>query len=179
MPWVLAEPKILHTSSDGKTIHSKAINGIRRLSKSGTQACIQTANTSWVIHRFTRSELEYVNKLLYPDANNNEIPFKPGRKGYIHPEESCESSLLAKNLFGSPRIPPKSYIESLERFIERCGVRTLITDARSDINEKLIENRIERIQSTQISKYRNIWTRTFHGTRFLELLEQRSGDSCA
>ena len=179
VPWVLAEPKILHTSSDGNAIHSKAINGLRRLSKSGTQACIQTANTSWVIHRFMRSELEYANKLLYPDANNNEIPFKPGRKGYLHPEESFESSLLAKNLFGNLRIPPKSYIESLERFIEICGVRNLITDARSDIDEKLIKNRIERIQPTQIRKYRDIWTRTFRGTRFLELLEQRSGNSCA
>ena len=60
VPSVLAQPTALHTSSDGQEINAlnidnEPINGVRRLSKSGIQAYIQTTRTSWVIRRHTRS----------------------------------------------------------------------------------------------------------------------------
>ena len=40
-----------------------------------------------MIHRHTRSELEYAGKVLYPYANKQK-QFKPNRKGYLLPKES-------------------------------------------------------------------------------------------
>ena len=75
-PWVLAEPEIRHTCSDGQPVLNKPTNGVRRLRKRGIQASINAAKTGWVIHHHTRSELEYASKLLYSDANKQTIPFK-------------------------------------------------------------------------------------------------------
>ena len=175
VPWVLAEPEIRHTSSDGQLVLSKPANGLRRLRKRGIQASINTANTGWVIHRHTRSELEYASKLLYPDVNKQAIPFKANRKGYVLPKESRSSRQLATQLFGPEHQPPQAYRDSLERFIDRCGLRDLIAAARSDIAEAPIRQRIDAMDPAQIHDNRSIWTRTFRGTRFLKLLEQRSG----
>ena len=99
-PWVLAEPEIRHTCSDGQPVLSKPTNGVRRLRKRGIQASINAAKTGWVIHHHTRSELEYASKLLYSDANKQTIPFKTNRKGYVLPDESPRSRQLVTQLFG-------------------------------------------------------------------------------
>ena len=174
VPWVLAEPEIQHTSSDGRPVKSKPVNGLRRLSKRGIQASIHKANTSWVIHRHTRSELEYAAKLLHPDVNKQAIPFKPNRKGYLLPKESLKSRRLATKLLGPTHQPPQAYIDSLEAFIDRCSIRDLITAARAEIGEGPITNRINAMDPAQIRSNQAIWRHTFRGTRFLKLLEQRS-----
>ena len=173
VPWVLAEPEVRHTSSDGHTIQHTPVNGLRRLSKGGHQACIHTANTGWVIHRHTRSELEYAIKLVYSDANNQEIPFKKGRKGYLRPKERQESRQLATNLLGPSHQPPQAYLDSLEAFINRCGIGPMIETARAGIDATTIRRRIKAMDPDQIRRHREIWERTFRGTRFLRLLEQR------
>tara|TARA_Y100001933_G_scaffold222637_1_gene233364 strand:- start:711 stop:1226 length:516 start_codon:yes stop_codon:yes gene_type:complete len=105
-PWVLAEPEMRHTCSDGHPVLSKPTNGVRRLRKHGTQASINADNTGWVIDRNTRSELEYASKLLYSDANMQTIPFKANREGYVLPDESLRSRQLARQLFGPRHHPP-------------------------------------------------------------------------
>ena len=174
VPWVLAEPEIQHTSSDGRPVKSKPVNGLRRLSKRGIQASIHKANTSWVIHRHTRSELEYAAKLLHPDVNKQAIPFKPNRKGYLLPKENLKSRRLATKLLGPTHQPPQAYIDSLEAFIDRCSIRDLITAARAEIGEDPINKRIKAMHPDDISNNRSIWTRTFRGTRFLNLLKERA-----
>ena len=177
VPWVLGEPEILHTSSDGININSTAVNGLRRLRKRGIQASIHRANTSWVIHRHTRSELEYASKLLHPDVNKQEIPFKPNRKGYLLPKENLESRQLASHLLGPTHQPPQAYLDSLEAFIACCGIRDLITAARAEIDAETITNRIRAMHPDDINNNRSIWKCTFRGTRFLKLLKQRTRES--
>ena len=177
VPSVEAEPEIRHITSDRQTVKSKPVNGLRRLSKGGLQASIQKENTSWVIHRHTRSEPEYAAKLLYPYANKQKVQFKPNRKGYRLPKESQESRQLARNLFGPSHQPPQDYRDSLNAFIERCGIHDLITAARAEIGEAPITKRIKAMSPEEISSNRSIWQRTFRGTRFLKLLEQRSRKS--
>ena len=173
MPWVLGTPKINHICSDGQPVHSPATNSLRRLSKSGIQADTKTTNTGWVIHRHTRSEIEYASKLLYPDANKQTIPFKQNRKGYKLPEEKRVSRKLATRLFGPEHQPPQDYRNSLESFIAECGVHKLITTARKDIREATIRRRIRAMDTAVIQKNRKIWKHTFRGTRFLAMLEKR------
>ena len=173
VPYTLAISKIRHNSSDGQALPSKVMNKVRKLSKSGIQACIHKANTGWVIHRHTRSELEYAAKLLHPDVNELENPFKPNRGGYLLREESIESRQLATNLFGAFHQPPQAYLKSLETFIDHCGIRELLTTARAEIEEETINKRIQAMNPSQIRDRRMIWQRTFQGTRFLEQLEQR------
>ena len=179
VPCVQAEPEIRHTTSDKQAVKSKPVNGLRRLSKGGLQASIHKTNTSWVIHRHTRSELEYAAKLLYPYANKQKIQFKPNRKGYLLPKESSESRQLATNLFGFSHQPPQAYRDSLEAFIDRCGIRDLITAARAEIGEEPINKRIKAMDPDEINSNRSVWSRTFRGTRFLKLLEKRSRKSAA
>ena len=176
VPSIAAEPEIRHTSSDGKRLRSTPVNGLRRLSKGGLQASIHKENTGWVIHRHTRSELEYAGKVLYPYANKLK-QFKPNRKGYLLPKESNESRQLASNLLGPTHQPPQAYLDSLEAFIDRCGIRELIAAARAEIGEEPIKRRIKAMHPDVISNNRSIWQRTFRGTRFLKLLEQRSRKS--
>ena len=173
VPWVLATAKINHICSDGQPVHSPATNGLRRLRKSGIQADTKTTNTGWVIHRHTRSEIEYASKLLYPDANKQTIPFKQNRKGYELPEEKSVSRKLATRLFGPEHQPPQDYRNSLENFIAECGVHKLITTARKDIREATIRRRIRAMNKAVIQKNRKIWKHTFRGTRFLAMLEKR------
>ena len=177
VPCVQAEPEVRHTTSDRQSVKSKPVNGLRRLSKGGIQASIHKPDTSWVIHRHTRSELEYAAKLLYPYANKQKVQFKPNRKGYLLPQESLESRQLATNLLGSSHQPPQSYLDSLEAFIDRCGIRELITAARAEIGETPIKKRIKAMTPEEIISNRPVWKRTFRGTRFLKLLQQRSRNS--
>ena len=127
-----------------------------------------------MIHRHTRSELEYASKLLYPDVNKQAIPFKANRKGYVLPKESRNSRQLATQLFGPEHQPPQAYRDSLQQFIERCDLQELIAAARSDIAEAPIRQRIDAMDPAQIRDNRSIWTRTFRGTRFLNLLKERA-----
>ena len=178
VPTVLAEPTVRHTSSDGQeinplTIDNEPLNGMRRLSKSGIQACIETTNTGWVIHRHTRSELKYSAKLLHPDVNELTNPFKPNRTGYLLREESMESRQLASNLLGHTHRPPQAYLNSLEDFINRCGINELIHEARAEINEEKIKETIKAMNPNVIKTHRTVWQYTFRGTRFLKMLEQR------
>ena len=179
VPYVLAESQIRHISSDGQDVADRVMNRVRKLSKNGIQACIQKTNTSWVIHRHTRSELEYAAKLLHPDVNELENPFKPNRGGYLLREESVDSRQLATNLFGTTHRPPQGYLDSLEAFIDHCGIRHLITTARAAINEEFINRQIQAMNPDQIKSRRMIWQRTFQGTRFLERLRQRCRESNA
>ena len=178
VPSVLDEPTVRHTSSDGQkinalTIDNEPLNGLRRLSKSGIQACIETTNTGWVIHRHTRSELEYSAKLLHPDVNELANPFKPNRTGYLLREEGVESRQLATNLLGPSHRPPQAYLNSLEAFIDRCGVNELIHEARAQIDEEQIKETIKAMNPKMIKTHQTVWQRTFRGTRFLKMLEQR------
>lgn len=174
VPYVLAEPKTRHISSDGQAVASKVVSGVRKLSKSGVQANIHTEKTGWVIHRHTRSELEYAAKLLYPFKNLDSSPFKSNRGGYLLREESAESRQLGTNLLGPTHQPPQDYTASLEAFINRCGIRNLVTSARDEIAEETINQRIKAMNPDQIRGRQSIWRRTFQGTRFLKLLEERS-----
>ena len=177
VPWVLAEPKIRHTSSDGKRVKSKPVNGLRRLRKRGIQTSIDKSNIRWLIYRHTRSELEYSAKLLRPDVNERTIPFKPNRKGYLLPKEDLESRQLATNLLGPSHQPPQAYLDSLKVFIDRCGINDLITAAKTEIGEAPITQRIRAIHPNEINSIRSIWQRTFRGTRLLKLLKQRSREN--
>ena len=174
VPWVLAEPPIHHTSSDGQVVLSSSVGDLRRLRKRGIQANINCANTGWVIHRHTRSELEYASKLLYPDVNKQEIPFKPNRKGFVMPPESQQALRLASRLFGPSLQPPQAYTASYQRFITRCGIQPLISDAQAEINEAEITQRIEQMEPRMIQRHRAVWEKTFRGTRFLALLDRRA-----
>ena len=177
VPYVLDKPKISHISSDGQAVADQVVNGVRKLGKKGIQACIHTTNTGWVIHRHTRSELEYASKLLHPDVNALDNLFKPNRGGYFLREESADSRQLATNLFGKSHQPPQAYLKSLEDFIDRCGIDDLITAARAEIDEELIKKRIETMNPDQIRRRHKVWKRTFRGTRFLKMLKQRSRKS--
>ena len=114
--------------------------------------------------------------MLYPYANKQK-QFKPNRKGYLLPKESVESRQLASNLLGPSHQPPQAYRDSLEAFIDRCGIRELIEAARAEIGEEPINKRIKAMHPDEISRNRSIWSRTFRGTRFLKLLEKRSRKS--
>ena len=122
------------------------------------------------IHGFT----EELTRYLFA---NKQKQFKPNRKGYLLPKESVESRQLASNLLGPTHQPPKAYLDSLEAFIDRCGIRELIAAARAEIGEEPIKTRIKAMHPDEISSNRNIWQRTFRGTRFLKLLEKRSRKS--
>ena len=84
---------------------------------------------------------------------------------------------LAGNLLGPSQQPPQAYRDSLETFIDRCGIRELIAAARAEIGEEPINTRIKAMHPDEISRNRSIWSRTFRGTRFLKLLEKRSRKS--
>ena len=173
VPWVLSRPSCRHISSDGKKVPSKSWNGVRRLRKRGTLNGIGQAGSGWVIHRHTRSELEYASKLLYPDVNNLDKPFKPNRDGYSFKKENQRARQLAHNLFGSTSQPPKDYRESLQAFIQRCGLVDCLSEARAWISEAELIRRIDSIPADDVQAHRDIWERTFKGTRFLPLLEAR------
>ena len=176
-PWVLAEPKIQHTSSDGRHVKSKPINGLRRQSKHGIQASIDKPNTSWVIHCHTRSELKYAAKLLHPDVNKQAITLKPSRKGYLLLKESLESRQLATKLVGPTHQPPQAYIDSCKTFIDRCSIRDLITATQAEKAKEPITNRINAMDPAQIRSNKAISTHTFRGTHFLQLVKQHSRKS--
>ena len=76
-PWVLAEPEIRHTCSDGQPVLSKPTNGVRWLRKRGIQASINAAKTGWVIHRHTRSELEYASNCSTRTPTSKRFSSKP------------------------------------------------------------------------------------------------------
>ena len=170
-------PKSATSSSDGQAVADQVVNGVQKLGKKGIQACIHTTNTGWVIHRHTRSELEYASKLLHPDVNALDNPFKPNRGGYLLREESADSRQLVTNLFGTSHQPPQAYLKSLEDFIDRCGIDDLITAARAEIDEELIKKLIETMNPDQTRRRQKVWKRTFRGTRFLKMLKQRSRKS--
>ena len=146
---------------------------MRRLRKRGTLNGIGQAGTGWVIHRHTRSELEYASKLLYPDVNKLDNPFKPNRDGYESRKENRRARELAHSLFGSTAQPPDDYLNSLEAFIRRCGLVDCLAEARSWISEAELIRRIEAISADDVQTHRDIWKRTFKGTRFLPMLEAR------
>ena len=173
VPWVLNKPPCRHISSDGRQVPSRSWNGVRRLKKRGTLNGIGQAGTGWVIHRHTRSELEYASKLLYPDVNKLNNPFKPNRNGYLYKKENHRSRELAHSLFGSTAQPPQHYLNSLEAFIRRCGLVDCLAEARSWISEAELIRRIEPISADDVQAHRDIWKRTFKGTRFLPMLEAR------
>lgn len=178
-PWVLAKPTILHTSSDGQKIASKAFNGVRRLKKGGIQAKTDQPNTGWMIHRLIRSELEYVSKLLYPrnkDVSKMDAPFKTNRNGFITTKEGIESRQLAYNIFGTSSMPPQDYINSLETYIQRCGISEALKQARSTISEEAILKKIDAIPAQLVHNNKEIWQRSFRRTRFLDILEARANE---
>ena len=129
VPWVLERPSITHTNSEGKRIESvnRSFKGVVRLKKKGSLATIGKANTGWMVHRLIRSELEYASKLLYPDASKIDIPFKENRNGFMTGEEGHDSRQLAHNIFGATCVPPEDYVNSLETFLQRCGICRLNT----------------------------------------------------
>ena len=175
VPWVLERPSITHTNSEGTCIESvnRSFKGVVRLKKKGSLATIRKANTGWMIHRLIRSELEYVSKLLYPDATKIDIPFKENRKGFMPGKEGHESRQLAHNIFGSTCLPPEDYINSLEAFIQDCDISQALHQARATINEETILERINTIPPKTIHDYRRIWQKTLRGTRFLEVLKSK------
>ena len=172
VPWV-RNPSCRHISCDGRKVPSQSWNGVRRLRKRGTLNGIGQAGTGWVIHRHTRSELEYASKLLYPDVNKPDNPFKPNRDGYEFKEENERARELAHSLFGSTSQPPEDYLNSLEDFIQRCGLVNDLTEAQALISEAELIRRIEAISADEVQAHREIWKRTFRGTRFLPMLEAR------
>ena len=174
VPWVLNKPSCRHISSDGRKVPtSRSWDGVRRLKKRGALNGIGKAGTGWVIHRHTRSELEYASKLLYPDVNKLDKPFKANRDGYQFKEENQRARELAHSLFGSTAQPPEDYLNSLEAFIQRCGLVDDLSEARALISEAELISRIEAISADDVRAHRDIWKRTFRGTRFLPMLEAR------
>jgi hypothetical protein len=117
--------------------------------------------------------LEYVSKLLYPDASKIDIPFKENRKGFMPGKEGHESRQLAHNIFGLTCLPPEDYINSLEAFIQDCDISQALDQARATINEETILERINTIPPKTIHDYRRIWQKTLRGTRFLEVLKSK------
>ena len=111
--------------------------------------------------------------MLHPDLNDLANPFKPNRVGYLLREESMESRQLATNLLGPTHRPPQVYLDSLEVFIDRCGVNELINEARSQIDEEQIKEKIKAMNPYVIKTHQTVWQYTFRGTRFLKMLEQR------
>ena len=174
VPWVLSKPSCRHISSDGRKVPiSRSCKGVRCLKKSGALNGIGQAGTGWVIHRHTRSELEYASKLLYPDVNKLDNPFKLNRNGYESRKGNRRARELAHSLFGSTAQPPEDYLNSLESFIRRCGLVDALAEARSWISEAELIRRIEAIPADDVRTHRDIWKRTFKGTRFLPMLEAR------
>ena len=47
--------------------------------------------------------------------------------------------------------PPQAYTASYQRFITRCGIQPLISDAQAEINEADITQRIEQM-AVQLSE---------------------------
>ena len=176
VPWVQEMPSITHTNSEG--IHIESVNrsfkGVVRLKKKGTLANIGKANTGWMVHRLIRSELEYVSKVLYPDASKIDIPFKENRSGFMTSEEGRDSRQLARNIFGSTCLPPEDYVNSLDTFIQHCDIRKALQQARATINEETIFKRIDNIPPKIIRDYQRIWQKTLRGTRFLEVLKSKT-----
>ena len=58
-----------------------------------------------------------------------------------------ESRQLASNLLGHTHRPPQAYLNSLEDFINRCGINELIHEARAEINEEKIKETIKSDES--------------------------------
>ena len=173
VPWVKATQSCKHVNSNNQFIKTKPFNGIRRLQKNAPIARIGEKHSSWVIHRHTRSEIEYACKLLYPRPNEKEIPFKTNRIGFIMPKEKANSRQLAINLFGKSNQPPQEYYNSLKGFIEKCGIHHAINEARSKISDPEIKTKINNIPKSVIAKHKAIWRKTFRKTRYLKLLEER------
>ena len=173
VPWVKATQSCKHVNSNNQSIKTKPFNGIRRLQKNAPIARIGEKHSSWVIHRHTRSEIEYACKLLYPRPNEKEIPFKTNRTGFIMPKEKTNSRLLATNLFGKSHQPPQDYYNSLKDFIEKCEIHDAINEARSKISDPEIKSKINNIPKSVIAKHKTVWRKTFRQTRYLKLLEAR------
>ena len=89
-------------------------------------------------------------------------------------EEGHDSRQLAHNIFGATCVPPEDYVNSLEAFIQRCGISQALQQARATINEEAILKRIDSIPPKIIHDYRRIWQKTLRGTRFLEVLKSKA-----
>ena len=101
------------------------------------------------------------------------IPFKANRKGYVLPDESPPLTPTRHTVVRPEALTPQAYRNSLEQFIDRCNLHDLIASARSDVAEAPIRQRIEAMDLDQIREHRVIWKHTFRGTHFLQLLQQR------
>ena len=134
---------------------------------------IGLSGCAWIMHRIIRSEIEYVHRLFKKRADtSDQALFRDNRDGYrLHP-----STAGAREYFNQV-LPPaevSKYHQSLDDFLETCGVLNDIAESRKSITEEEIYKKLNSLSDEDLMRESALMSSIFSGTRFYDWLDKIS-----
>lgn len=124
----------------------------------------------WIYHIKSRSELEYSFRCInsWPGAQTF---FYRNRGGYFRIDSAHEDRDLVNSL--SDYTTFQGYIDELDNFKKKCGINYLIEKSIMRYSEETLIDRLQNIDIQVILDEKKIWRKSFSGTKYLKLLENR------
>ena len=166
--------RMLHRSADQTKLQARQLKPWIKPRRSSPKPPSAARAGAWILHRFIRSEREYAARLFQRKASSNSkpIPFKENRPGYRLRRDNPQIRAILEAME-----PPESgpaTIPCLDAFISQCNLQELINEARQVCDEQRIRERISSLDPADVNEHAAVWRRTFKGTRFLAMLEERA-----
>lgn len=130
--------------------------------------------SSWIIHQLVRSENEYSLSLLQADCAQHKepTPFKRNRSGFKAPQTNPNHKDFIDSLQPNNECLEK-YQSSYNNFLARCCIQKDIRIAQSKLSTSNVISRINTLSIEEIILHQEIWKKTFKGTQFYKLLENK------
>ena len=166
--------RMLHRSADQTKLQARQLKPWIKPRRSSPKMPSPERAGAWILHRFIRSEREYAARLFQRKASSysKPIPFKENRPGYRLGRDNPEIRAILETM--QPPEPGPETIPCLDAFIKQCNLQELIAEARQICDEQRIRQRISSLDPAVVNEHSAVWRRTFKGTRFLALLEERA-----
>ena len=166
--------RMLHRSADQTYLQAKQLKPWIKPRRSSPKTPSTSRADAWILHRFIRSECEYAARLFQRKASSysKPIPFKENRPGYRLGRDNPKIRAILTAI-EPPETGPET-IPCLDAFISQCNLQVLITEARQICDEERIRQRISSLDPAVVNQHSAVWRRTFRGTRFIALLEERA-----
>ena len=165
---------MLHRSADQTNLQAKQLKPWIKPRRSSPKTPSTSRTSAWILHRFIRSECEYAARLFQRKASSysKPIPFKENRPGYRLGRDN--PAIRAVLTAMQPPEPGPETVPCLDAFISQCNLQGLIAEARQICDEQRIRQQISSLDPAVVNQHSAVWRRTFKGTRFLAMLEERA-----
>ena len=166
--------RMLHRSADQTNLQAKQLKPWIKPRRSSPKTPSTSRASAWILHRFIRSECEYAARLFQRKASSysKPIPFKENRPGYQLGRDNPKIRAVLTAM-QPPETGPET-IPCLDAFISQCNLQGLIAEARQICDEQQIRQQISSLDPAVVNQHAAVWRRTFKGTRFLPMLEERA-----